>query len=168
MRYFLHAIDTINDWVARVVSLWIIALIGVILFEIIMRYEFRMPTIWAHETSVYLFGAMWILVGGCALLRKRMVNMDIFYMRLSPRGKAIMDCCTFVLSFLFTTVLLWKSWELAWNSLLWQEHSETVWRVPYYPFRLMLPLGAFLLLLQLIAKFIRDLGTATGRNADEC
>jgi TRAP-type mannitol/chloroaromatic compound transport system permease small subunit len=41
--------------------------------------------------------------------------------------------------------------------LLILETSETVWDVPIYPLKLALPVGAFLLLLQGLAKFIRDL-----------
>lgn len=162
MRHLIHVIDAINEWVGKVVSVWIIALIGVILFEVVMRYFFRMPTIWAHETSVYIFGAMWILVGGFALLRNRMVAVDVFYGRFSLRGKAIADVCTFILALAYTVALLWTSGKLAWDSVLWNEHSETVWRVPYYPFRLMLLIGVFLLLIQLISKFIKDLHLARG------
>lgn len=163
MRRLLHVIDTINEWVGRVVSVWIIALIVVILYEVVMRYFFNKPTIWAHELSVYIFGAMWILVGGFALLRGRMVTVDVFYGRLSSRGKAIADVCTFILALAYTLALLWASWKLAWDSVLWNEHSETVWRVPYYPFRLTLPIATFLLLIQLISKFIKDLYLVKGR-----
>lgn len=163
MRHFLRVIDTINEWVGRVVSVWIIALIVVVMYEVVMRYFFHRPTIWAHELSVYIFGAMWILVGGFALLRGRMVTVDVFYGRLSPRGKAIADVCTFILALAYTVALLWTSWKLAWDSVLWNEHSETVWRVPYYPFRLTLPIATFLLLIQLISKFIKDLYVVKGR-----
>lgn len=167
MRRFLHIVDSINEWVGRVVSVWIVALMGVILFEIVMRHVFRMPTIWAHETSIYIFGAMWILVGGITLLRDRMVRMDVLYIRFSPRGKAIWDLCTFILAFAYTAALLWTSWKLAWDSVLWREMSETAWRVPYYPFRLMVPIGAFLLLIQLISKFIKNWYFVMGRQVNE-
>jgi TRAP-type mannitol/chloroaromatic compound transport system permease small subunit len=167
MKRLLYIIATVNEWVGKVVSLWIIALIGIVLFEVVMRYVFNRPTIWVHETSVYIYGAMWILVGGLVLLRNRMVNMEIFYVRLSPRGRAIMDLCTFFFAFAYTAVLLWTSWNSAWDSVLWQEHSETAWRVPYYPFRLMLPIGAFLLLMQLISRFIKDLYFVLGRTINE-
>lgn len=163
MRRFLRVIDTINEWVGKVVSVWIVFLIGVVMYEVVMRYFFHRPTIWAHELSVYIFGAMWILVGGFALLRGRMVTVDVFYGRLSPRGKAIADVCTFILALAYTLALLWTSWKLAWDSALWNEHSETVWRVPYYPFRLTLPIATFLLLIQLISKFIKDLYLVKGR-----
>ena len=163
MKRLLYVIDTVNEWVGRVVSVWIVALIVVILYEVVMRYFFHSPTIWAHELSVYIFGAMWILVGGFALLRGRMVTVDVFYSRFSPRGKAIADVCTFIFALAYTLALLWASWKLAWDSVLWNEHSETVWRVPYYPFRLTLPIATFLLLIQLISKFIKNLYLATGR-----
>ena len=163
MRHFVHVIDTINEWVGRVVSVWIVFLIVVVMYEVVMRYFFNRPTIWAHELSVYIFGVMWILVGGFAMLRGRMVTVDVFYGRLSPRGKAIADVCTFIFALVYTVALLYASWRLAWDSVMWNEHSETVWRVPYYPFRMSLPIAAFLLLIQLISKFIKDLYLVRGR-----
>jgi TRAP-type mannitol/chloroaromatic compound transport system permease small subunit len=163
MRQVVSVIDNLNKKIGNIVPLLIIPLMGIILFEITMRYFLKMPTIWAHELSVYIFGATWALVGGFTLLNKRMVNMDVFYMRFPPRTQAIVDACTFIFTFIFIVVLLWKSWDLAWESLLWNEMSETAWRVPYYPVRLLLPIGAFLVLLQLISKFIKDIYVATGK-----
>jgi TRAP-type mannitol/chloroaromatic compound transport system permease small subunit len=163
MRRVVSIIDSINKWVGRTFPLLIIPLIGIILFEVIMRYCFKMPTIWVHELSVYLFGCTWVIVGGFTLLNKRMVNMDVLYTRFSPRTQAIIDICTFILAFIFVLVLLLKSWELGWESLLWNEMSDTAWRVPYYPVRLLLPLGAFLVLIQLISKLIKDIYIVRGK-----
>ena len=167
MRCFVHTIDNINIWVAKFISWWIIFLTVIILYEIIMRYVFNRPTIWVHETGVYIFGFMWVMGGGYTLYQKAMVNMDVLYMRFSERGKAILDLCTSVFAFVFCAVLLWKSGVAGWQSVMSLERSTTSWAVPYYPIRLVLPIGAALLLLQLISKFIKDLYLATGRNAIE-
>ena len=149
------------------VSYFIFILTGIVIFEIIMRYAFGMPTIWVHEAGMYLFGAMWCLGGGYALLSGSWVKMDVIYLRLSARGRAVTDICTFILAFIFATVLLWKSGDTAWSSLLRFERSGTAWDPPYYPIRLLLPMGAFLLLIQLISKLIVDIYIAIGRNVDE-
>lgn len=167
MKRLMRIIDNMNEWVGRVVSLWVIALIVIILFEVTMRYVFNMPTIWAHETSIYIFGTMWIICGGFTALKERMVNMDAIYMRFSQKTKSIIDICTFVFSLVFCAVLIWKSGDTALNSIKFSEMSETAWRVPFWPIRLMLPIGGFLLFLQIVSKFFKDIYIATGRNLIE-
>jgi len=41
--------------------------------------------------------------------------------------------------------------------LLLLETTETIWEPPIYPLKLTIPIAGFLLLLQGLAKFIRDL-----------
>jgi len=162
-----HIIDNINKWVGKFVSLWIVVMTGVVMYEVIMRYVFNKPTIWAHELSLYIFGSMFILAGGYALHQKRMVNMDVFYGRFSAKGRAIFDFCTFIFALIFCAVLLWKSGVDGWKSLMHLNTSGTAWDVPFYPIRLALPVGAFLLLIQVISKFIKDLYLVSGRNTVE-
>ncbi|GAH80376.1 unnamed protein product [marine sediment metagenome] len=40
------------------------------------------------------------------------------------------------------------------------ERSTSVWHPPLYPLKLTMPIAAFLILLQGLAKFIRDLNAA--------
>lgn len=167
MLHLSHIIDNINEWVGKFVGMWMPVLTGIIVYEVMMRYAFNRPTIWVHETGLYLFGTMFILGGGYTLYHKGMVNMDVLYIRFSARGKAIFDVCTFVFAFIFCVGLLWKSGARAWDSLMWRELSETAWNVPFYPVRLALFAGALLLLIQVISKFINDLYLAIGRNPVE-
>ncbi|MBW1709799.1 MAG: ABC transporter substrate-binding protein, partial [Deltaproteobacteria bacterium] len=46
--------------------------------------------------------------------------------------------------------------SLAWDSLSRFEHSQSAWNPPLYPVKLMIPLGALLLMLQGLAKLILD------------
>jgi TRAP-type mannitol/chloroaromatic compound transport system permease small subunit len=85
------------------------------------------------------------------------VNMDLVHNALSPRIRALVDVLTFFIAMPFLGVLLWVGGKSAWKSVMVLEHASTQWGPPIYPFRVMLPLGALLLLLQLVAKLIRDL-----------
>jgi TRAP-type mannitol/chloroaromatic compound transport system permease small subunit len=118
--------------------------------------------------SAMLFGTFIILGGAYTAKEQKHVNMDILYSRFSKRGRAVLDIVTFfVLTIPFLGILLWKGGEGAWRSLVTGEHDSTQWGPPLYPFRLMLPLGAFLFLLQAIAKFIRDCRTFSLKGREE-
>jgi len=156
----LHFIDSLNDWLGKIFSFIIVVMISIMMYEVIIRYVFNNPTKWASEITGYIFGAHFMLGGAFVLLYQAHINMDALYSRFSLRGKAILDVVTFPLFLFLAMVLVWNGWEFFTHSLGLREHSVTMAEIPYYPFKLMIPLGGFLLLLQGLAKFTRDLTTA--------
>jgi TRAP-type mannitol/chloroaromatic compound transport system permease small subunit len=157
MKKFLKIIDQISEQSGKAVSFFIIFLVGVILFEIFSRYLFNSPTIWAHEVSQMIYGAYVILLGAYVLKRGGHVNVEILYGRFQPRTKAIIDLFTWLFFFYFCGLLLWKGGGMAWESFLVRETEPTAFAPPVYPIKMTVPLGALLILLQGLAKFIRDL-----------
>ena len=105
----LRVADETNEWVGRVGSFLFLPMIFVITFEIVMRYVFRSPTIWVHETSEYLLVVMAMVGGGYTFLHKGHVSVDIVYERLSTKGKAILDLIiTAPFMLILYYVLVWK------------------------------------------------------------
>jgi TRAP-type mannitol/chloroaromatic compound transport system permease small subunit len=167
MKRFLKTIDRISEQSGKAVSFLIVFLVFVILYEIVVRYLFNSPTIWAHEIAQMIYGAYVILLGAYVLQRRGHVNVDILYNRFRPRTRAIIDLFTWLLFFYFCGLLLLKGGEMAWDSLKILETEPTSFAPPVYPIKMTIPLGAFLILLQGLAKFIRDLTLAiTGREAE--
>ncbi len=162
MSKIINSINYINEWLGRIISLFVIVIMLIIVYEVIMRRVFNSPTIWVHELSLYVFGTMWVLAGGYILKNKAMVNMDLFYGRLSVKRKALIDVSTTIFALIFCSALLWKSIGMASSSIKWLEMSDTIWHVPVYPVKLMIPIGTSLLILQIIADFIRNLFVITG------
>ena len=119
--------------------------------------------IWEYSLLyITLLGAAW-------LLRKEgHVNMDIFYNRLSPRKRAILDVLTASFFFFFIGLMLWKGGILAWESIIKLDTSPTVNRYLLYPVKMVIPVAAVLLLLEGTIKFITDLRIAfTGESVRE-
>lgn len=157
MKPLLKTIDAINDWVGKVISFLIVAVVFILVYETVARYAFNAPTTWAHHISWNLTGPFFLLGGAYGLLKKGHVNMDVVYNRFPLRMRAIIDLFTATLFFLFCGMLLWLGIEYAWGSLKGLENSGPPLYFPLYPVKLTLPIAAFLLLLQGSAKFIRDL-----------
>jgi TRAP-type mannitol/chloroaromatic compound transport system permease small subunit len=153
----LALIDRISESVGKMAGFLILVLALAVGYDVVMRYLFDRPTVWAQELSAMLFGTFIILGGAYTAKEQKHVNMDILYSRFSKRGRATLDIITFfVLTVPFLGVLLWKGGEGAWRSIATLEHDSSQWGPPLYPFRIMLPLGALLFLMQAGAKFIRD------------
>jgi len=157
IRAVVNGIDSISKWTGRIIGYFIILMMLVLLYEVFFRYVLDNPTNWAHETSLYLFGSYFMLLGGYALYSRAHISMDLLYGRWSPRTKAIVDVITALLFFFFIGGLFYYGAEYAWDAVTRQQSSGTAWNPPLYPFKLMIPISAFLLLLSGAAKFIRDL-----------
>lgn len=157
LRAFLKFIDAVNDRVGNLLSYFLFFFFVLLLMEVILRYFFNSPTVWANELAQMLFGAYAILAGGYILRTGGHVNVDILYSRLSRKQRAVLDIVTSSLFFLFCGMLLVYGGSLAWDSLARFEHSQSAWNPPLYPAKLMIPLAALLLMLQGLAKLIRDI-----------
>ena len=169
VKILLRYIDAIMERFGTIISYLALAMMGITVYEVALRYVFNSPTSWAHETSEYMLAAYFMLGAGFTLCHRaspKHIKMDIFYTRFSPRKKAIVEMVGFIAFLLFIGVVLWQGWEMAWRSLQMSEHSMSTWGPPLYPIKLMVPVGAFLMMIMGVAKFIRDLTTAiTGKES---
>ena len=165
MKRVLNAIDLVSEWSGKLVSILIFFVAFFLLYDVVMRYVFNAPTIWAHELSLHLFGAYAVLAGPYVLRYHQHVKVDIIYLRFSPRGRAIIDSFTYLLFFLFIGLLFWYGYVIAERAVeLRQTVSPSPWASPLWPVKLTVPLAAFLMLAQGLAHYIRTLTLAiTGK-----
>lgn len=153
----LSIADAINNGVGRALGYLILPIFGLLMVEVIRRYIFNSPTVWGNELTQMMFGVYVVLPAGYILVSGGHVNVDILSSRLSPQKQALLDIISSFLFFIFTGFLVFYGSSLAWESVSMLETSQTAWDVPIYPIKLMIPLGAVLLLIQGIAKLIRDI-----------
>jgi len=163
----LRAIDDLNDWLGRILSYGIIVMFVLVLSEVIRRYFFNSPTVWGNELTQLTFGVYVVLSGPYVLRWGDHVNVDLFYSRFSPKGKAILDIITFPIFLLFAGMLLVYGGSFAIESMMRFEHSESAWNPAIWPFKLSIPIAAILLILQGIAKLTRDIITVVNGTAPD-
>lgn len=153
-------IDAINEWVGKTVAWLFIPLTLFIVVDVFTRYVLTKP--WYYiDINVQIMGTLIVLGAGYCHLHQGHVAVDILVSRLSTRKRAILDLILFSLFLVGMGGLLWKLAGAAWNSLLVLERSSTVLEPPIYPYRAIMVVGVFLLVLQGTAKFIRDLKIIT-------
>ena len=156
IKRMLHGIDKLSEWSGRTVMYLPLIMASITLYDIGLRLFFNNPTDWAIELVGYLCCIFVLMSGAYALRYREHVNIDILYSRLSMRKRAVLDLVTSIFFFAFVIVLVWQMSELAWRSLVLGESTSSVWDPPFLPFKVWMPIGAFLLLLQGVAKFARD------------
>lgn len=157
LKSVMDFLDRTSLNIGKFFSFLIYIVMAIIVLELFLRYVFNAPTEWAHESSSMLYGVYFILGGAYTLIKREHVRMDIIYARLSLRGKAIADISTFFLFAIYIAVIIWFGGKTAWNSLLINEHSQTVWGPPLYPTKIILVIGALLIFIAGCTKFVRDL-----------
>ncbi len=160
----LHGIDAINERAGKAISILVVCMIGILCWEVLLRYAFNAPTIWAHEVSCHIFAAYSVLGGAYVLLVNEHVRSDVVYARFSPRGRAIFDLVTFPLFFMLLGIILVEGVPMALRSIEVREVTVSFLHSPVYPIKTCIPIAAFLMLLQGLAHFIRALALViTGR-----
>jgi TRAP-type mannitol/chloroaromatic compound transport system permease small subunit len=155
MKRSLQTIDQISEWSGRIFSYLLLVTMLIIGFEVLMRI-FGNPQIWAFDTSLFTAGVVYVVGGAYTHLKDRHVKMDVLYVRLSPRIQSLLDLITFPGFFVFCGILLWVGGVRGWESFLMGETLFTPFRPIVWPVRLMIPLGGLLIILQGLAKAVRD------------
>jgi TRAP-type mannitol/chloroaromatic compound transport system permease small subunit len=160
MRKILHAIDSVNEK-AGSISSWLVAvLIAIILYEVISRYVFNAPTPWAFGTFRMVGGAIIVMGWAYAQLHNSHVRVDVFYIRFSPRKRALIDVIGTGIFFfpLFGAFIAragsstWHTW-LAFVVSITSYHLKSPVNLLYQTIILV---GLCLFFLQFVARFIRD------------
>ena len=157
LKSFLKYIDIISEWSGKCVAFIIWPAIVIVVWEVVSRYVFNHPTIWAHGISQRIFAFYYILSGAYVTYHNAHVNVDMISTRFPAKIRVIVCLIAFLCLLAFCGVMLWKGIDFAWTSVRQLEPDETPWRAPLYPVKLIVPVGAFLILIQGFASFIRDL-----------
>ena len=153
----MNCIDRLSEWVGKIIAWMVPAMIVAILWEVISRYFFRAPTSWAHELSTMLYGAFVFLAGAYTQRFRAHVRSDALYRFFPVRVRRVCDVITGFLAIVFLFILLDVSWEFARRSWEAREFSSlSTWAPPIYPFKSMIFLSTFFLLLQQIVTWMED------------
>lgn len=164
VRVVVGYIDATSRWSGYLFAPIALAYMGIIVYEVAMRYLFDQPTNWAHELSTFLFGAQFMLGGAYCLWRGSMVNVEILHVRVPARARAAIDAVLMILPITICLLMFWLGGQMFLSSLAGLERTNTVWAPPLYPLRGVIPLAAVLMLSQVFAQLLRRLYTvATGQ-----
>ena len=88
--------------------------------------------------------------------------MDLLYGNWSPRKKAWFDAVTVLFLIFYLGVLLYGGISSTGYSLEYGERSATAWRPYMWPIKVIMCIGIFLMLLQAIAEFFKDIARIRG------
>lgn len=158
LRAYVQKVGAISEWTGKTVCFIGLALVFTITIDVFLRYVFNAPTKWSYDITYMLGGTLLIVPAGYVLYHKGHVAIDIVR-RAMPRkvGLTLDLILDLVFFFPLVIVLLYMGTDHAITSIAQRELSNVgFWRPPLYPFRTMIPVAYFLLLIQGIATFIQN------------
>jgi TRAP-type mannitol/chloroaromatic compound transport system permease small subunit len=129
----------------------------IICYEIVMRKFLDRPTLWVSETTAMLCGICYLLGGALNIKNDAHVRVDIFYSKLSQRTRAGLDCLNFCFFSVYILFMLKVIWPYMIQSIKLDEHSYTAWNPMVWPMKIILFAGFVLVMLQGLAKVLKDL-----------
>ncbi len=158
LKTTLNIVDSASEYAGSLAKwcAWILVLVGA--YDTIARHFFNAPTVWAYDVLCMAGGTLYTLGWSYDHLHDSHIRVDLIYRKLSPKHQALMNVISAAfLFFPLMTVLLVSS--TSWAIRAWRIHetmTSTFWYPPAAPYRTVFALGTFLLMLQGIAKFVRD------------
>lgn len=122
MERFADRLDTVNRAVGHAVR-WLAMVMVLVQFGIVLaRYVYGVSDIAVNESVLYMHATLFMLGAGHTLLVDGHVRVDIFYARLSGRGRAAVDALGHLgLLIPSMALLLWWSWPSVRNAMaIWE------------------------------------------------
>lgn len=158
MSTTIVAIDTFSLWVGRIVAWMTIPLMGAMIYEVVARYWFAAPTVWAYDISRMVYGAMFILGAAYALSKGVHIRSDFLYRKWSVRTQGRVDTALYVICYFpAMVILLWVSSEWAWTSVSRGERgTDTSWMPLLGPLKSALPVGVSFLIIQGVSELLKS------------
>ncbi len=161
-------IDTLNEWVGRIVLWLVVPMVAVGAYNAIGRsldksVGTRLASNTYFELQWYLFSLIFLLMVGFVLKHDGHIRVDVVYARLNERGRAWVNMLGSILFVVpFALVLFYVSLPLVSFSVQVREMSLDAGGLPRWPIKLMLLPAFVLLALQGLSEFIKNLAFLRG------
>ena len=157
MPALLRVINQINR-LASLAAGFFTAVIGlVVCYAVVTRYVLNRPVGWSEEVSVYLMIWAAFLGAGYTMLKDGHIGVDILCRKLSPQAQAWLNSAKYLTAMAFLALLAVKGIEDCALSHKLGQVSISELAVPLFIPQLALPVGAVLMALQILEKFLRQL-----------
>jgi len=162
VKKYVRGIDAVNRVVGLFAMYLIFVMMGILFYSSVSK-TFFLPSLWTLPMAQFTMAAYYLLGGGYSMQKGSHVRMDLFYGDWKPKTKAITDSFTVITLIIYLLFLLYGAYSSTSYSLQYGEVSNSAWAPYLAPVKLVMALGIFLMLLQAIAAFFRNVALATNR-----
>jgi TRAP-type mannitol/chloroaromatic compound transport system permease small subunit len=167
LRRAIAIIDTISSSIGGAARWFALGLVIATATVVIQRYVFGYASTKLAESVIYMHAFLFLFASASTLLSDGHVRVDIFYSKMSARGKAWVDLIgTYLALIPMNILILWAStgyMNSTWRIL---ERSREADGLPLvFALKTAIPLFAILMILQGISMAARAALTISGKDA---
>jgi len=156
MQKLLLFIDKVSTFAGKFFSWSIVGLTFLISWEVFSRYVLNDPHAWVLDAQIMLYGALFMMAGAYTLSQSGHVRGDVLYGFFEPRTQATIDLVLYIIFFLpGIFALAYAGWGYANESLAIREQTFSPEPLPLYPYKFIIPMAAFFLLIQGLVEIVR-------------
>ena len=158
MSLFVNRIERITTNIGIIAALTLVPLILTTTYEVLARYIFDAPTIWAYEVGYMLTGTHFLLGMAYTLQQGQFIRIDIFSQDMSEKTRAFIDLCAYSV---ILPLMMWLMYGLTAyliSGFIKNERSgQSAMNMAVWPFRVVFLIAFTILALQVYAEFMKSL-----------
>ncbi|MBN1831095.1 MAG: TRAP transporter small permease [Deltaproteobacteria bacterium] len=162
LRGFIKKTDRVIEHISNAFTVLSGVLIVLMAFlasyGVIRRYVFNSPEPYSYEMSMMFL--LWTFVLALAYLEKLDSHLRVdFFVALLPKKirSFILNVIGPLAGLVFCAILTWEGWTVAMYSLETEEKSMSIWAVPLFPVKIVVPIGYGLLCVVLLLKIVQGI-----------
>jgi TRAP-type mannitol/chloroaromatic compound transport system permease small subunit len=153
----IRGLDRFSLFLGRVTMMVVAILVMVMFYEVIVRYVFERPTLWANELSLWMAGFVFILSGSYAMQQRSHIRIFLIYDYMPWGFQKLCDVISTLLIVLFAYALLYGAYGEASDKFFRWETFGTAFDPPIpATMKPMILLSVCLVALQAVSNLIVD------------
>lgn len=104
-------IDRVALFVGRITMMLIISMTAVMLYEVLLRYVFEAPTLWANELTLWIAGFVFLFSGFYAMQQRCHIRIFLLYDAVPRWMQHLFDIISVLLIIIFAFFLIFGSYH---------------------------------------------------------
>ena len=164
LSYYVKYVDLICEKIGRFVMYWVFFMMFLLILSFVTRNIINFPLMWIIEMAQFTITAYYLLGGGYSMLTDDHVRMDLFYGKLSNKGKAKMDVFTSFFLIFYLIILFIGSITSLIYTIQTKQKLFTAWAPYVWPIKTLMLIGILLMLLQAFSTLFKDIAKMKGNN----
>jgi len=161
VKSYVRYVDTVNRIIGRFAMYLIFAMMAILLYSSISK-TFFIPSLWTLEMAQFIMVTYYLLGGPFSMQNDAHVRMDLLYGRWSPKTRAAIDSVTVLFLIFYLCMLLYGGYSSTEYAVKYGEQSYSSWAPYMAPIKIIMTFGVFMMLLQAVATFFKDIAAARG------
>ncbi len=122
--------DILSLVTSRLAMIMVAFIVLVMFYEVVSRYVFSSPTLWANELSLWIASFVFLFAGQYAMQQRSHIRIYVIYDMMPRWMQKTSDVISLLLLLFFTFALVWGGYSDAMRRMLRMETFGTAWDPP--------------------------------------